>query len=931
MVRVRQILPTSIQHAGDSEPGQAEGQHIVATKNRWSRIVLKFQNLAPDVWCELSFRIECHADDIARSAADFAAVGVDFQADDGSSIDFAFVPGLTRAQIDSYSHPIPGPDGHTRDAFSNRLQKTTCNFLVPAPAKQIQITIRSWQNSHPFKVKDIVFAQFVQPNADATPAAELLVASREERNASPDARRNWPILSPEPRWFSYGLVPGHNLFVRGQIVSEGDVTDGVLARVIFRDSDGAELPPPYPETVIAPGIGAFIGIPTHTQARRFTLELAAPPRAKTVDLGFCTWRDALKTELVTPLEVSLGYDLLLESIEDEVSPGTGDFIRNIAQRLRIGQPDSGLGDVLQVIDLWLDSRTAPPPLETLGRIRALQRREADRAQSDILYLGSFPSWPLPSVPTWNEDPFQSRAWRMKYQALTWLLDLAEHAAPSSLKRAAELALSWSRASPWAKPADQLAFHPTVVALRSEALLGLFFRATRSERRPDPELIHSLLGEIIRHGFALVEIIGQNTFSHSTFHLHAAGSLFAIAHMLPRVPLAPYWASLALSKLREGFDDLLGPNGEFFEPSLYRRLELVSLGMILSDEMKDTPESVGLRQHLAPRLKEAARSLIAMTDPGGLLPAFGDTPFRVRHASWIRRLMSEYGRAWVGDKGIRAELSYPQGSKAFAAPSSGLIAARHYEQGRAWGYFCTTLSDQTPSDHGDTTSFVFASGSRRWIGDPGGSVLSENDKACAYLTSPQAHNIAIPNGRTPTTGVAWLKSHSHILGHNVFELCSNVHGPDFIHRRIFIIPENLGALAVFDHFTTSQRSVAFEGFLHFEPETMVGIAGSQLAVGFQAKQKLRIIPLALSGKSNGLEVINGINKASALQGFVFQDQEPLQGANVLRYRFGGGSHVCGGILMALEEASYQTLLATIRSSTLAELILPTLEATETGDS
>lgn len=927
MVRVRQILPASVQHAGDSEPGPAEGHHVVATKNRWSRIVLKFQNLTPDVWCEFSFRIECSPDESSRNAPDFAAIGVDFQTDDGSSIDFAFVPGLTRAQIDSYSHPIPGPDGNIRGAFSDRLRKTTCNFLVPAPAKQVQITIRSWRNSHPFKVKDITLVQFVQPDTDVMRSGELLVASREERNATLDARRNWPILSPEPRWFSYGLVPGHNLFVRGQIASEGDAADGVLARVIFRDADGAELPPPYPETMIAPGVGAFIGIPTHTRARRFTLELVAPPQAKTVDLGFCTWRDASQVELVTPLEVSLGYDLLLESIEDEVSPGTGDFIRNIVRRLMPGLPNSSSEDMSQVLDPWLDLGTAAPPLETLGRIRTLQRREVDRLPSDTLHIDAFPSWPLPTMPTWSEDPFQSRAWRMSFQALTWLLDLAEHAAPDSLRRAIDLALSWSRASAWEEPQDELAFHPTVAALRAEALLGLLFHAVRSERKLDPEHLRMLLGEIIRHGFALAEIIGQNTFSHSTFHLHAASSLFAIAHMLPHVPLSRYWTSLALSKLREGFDDLLGPSGQFFEPSLHRRLELVSLGMILSDNMKGTPQAAALRQHLAPRLKEAARGLIAMTDPGGSLPAFGDTPFRIRHASWIRKLMSDYGRAWVQDKGIRAELSYPQGGKAFATPSSGLIAARYYEQGRAWGYFCATLSDQIPSNHGDATSFVYANGSRRWIGDPGGSALSENDTARKYLTSPQAHNIAIPIGRALTVGAAWLKSHSHISGHNVFELRSNVHGPDFIHRRIFIVPENLGALAVFDHFTTSQSSAAFEGFLHFEPETMLAIANSQLAVGFQAKQKLRIIPLALSGQSSGLEVINGRSESSTLQGFVFRNPGSVQTANVLRYKFDGGSDVCGGVLMALEEATYQTLLAAIRSPALAERILPMLRATE----
>lgn len=112
MADVRQILPTAPERS--TEAGQEESstsrQHIVSNQNRWSRTVLEFRDLAANSWCELNFRISWHPEEKSRTAHDFAVVGLDFLTEDGSSIDFAYVPGLTRAQIDPHNCYIAGPD-----------------------------------------------------------------------------------------------------------------------------------------------------------------------------------------------------------------------------------------------------------------------------------------------------------------------------------------------------------------------------------------------------------------------------------------------------------------------------------------------------------------------------------------------------------------------------------------------------------------------------------------------------------------------------------------------------------------------------------------------------------------------------------------------------------------------------------------------------
>ncbi|MBZ6079331.1 heparinase II/III domain-containing protein [Microvirga puerhi] len=918
MLGVRQILPTSVQHAGDSEPGPTEGQHIVATKNRWSRVILKFQNVSQDVWCELGFEIEPHAEERAKELNDIAIVGVDFQMEDGSSIDFAYVPGLARAQIDPFVHRlnVSRTDGNATPF--GRTRSISCNFLVPAPAKQVQITIRSSHNSHPFTIKNPSLTQFVQPGADAIVSEMLLAPSREEQNATPDARRSWQILSPEPYWFSCDLVPEHSLFVRGQIVTEDDTHDGALARVLFRGEDGQDIPPPYPEMTMAPGIGAFIGVPTHTRARRFTLELSPPSGAKTVDLGFCSWRDASRMELAMPLEISLGYDLLLENIEVHAELGSPDFIDRVLERLKISVA-SKTGTTSQLLDTWFKHDAPSSVPGSLGRIRDLQQRAKDRLATEELHLGSFPGWSIPETFTWNEDPFRSPAWRMRYHALSWLIELAELADPEALKRAIGLALAWARANPIGSPQDELGFHPTVTAQRTEALLNLLAHAIRPEARVEPQQRTALFGEVIRHGFALAEMVGQSTFFRTISQLHAASALFTLATALGNFPLVPYWRSLAIAKFREGFDDLIGPGGEFIEQSFHNRLEIVSLGLILSEGIKNEPQALALKQHLMPRLREAILELIALTDPGGLLPAFGESPVTLRHASWIRKLISGYGKAWSKDKSIRSELAYPQGHRVLEFPRSGLVASRYYRQGEPWGYFCTTLSEQNAfQEHQEATSFVFASAGRRWIADTGGMATSEDRSTSDYVRSSRAHNVAYLNGRTPTAGTAWLSTRTQINGVQVLEIGSNVHGPGILHRRIFLVPDRLGAIAIIDRFEAPGEQNSFEGYLHFEPEVMAAIASPQLAIGFQARHRLRIVPHAVAGQASGLELIHG-RRTPPMQGFILREQGLRQSTNVLRYEFSGGRNVCGGVVIALDETSYRTLRDALQTPAISELL------------
>lgn len=913
MSGVRQILPVSIQHGGESSPGPGDEVHTIATKNRWSRIVLRYENLTPDVWCEFSFRIGWNPGEGSRNIYDFATVGVDFLTEDGSSIDFAYIPGLSRAQIDPFNDYVAGPTGTPGSAEAQRHGVAQCSFLVPAPARHALVTIRGWRNTHLFQVIQPRLRQFIQPGSVGAVATEKLITpSKAELDATLDLRRNWKPLGSHPVWYGYAVVPSRRLFVRGQIVTKDIGAEGALARVVFRDARGEEIAPPYPETLSAPTLGAFINIPAHVQARRFTLELIPPPQATKVELGFQTWRSDAAMELVTPLEITLEDDLLLEAIAGDDAPDATAFITKLARQMELlgeSAPSSKL------IGTLLDRNAPDAPPTVQRRLRAVERGEQKQVRSGALCFEGFPNWALPEEPRWTEDPFRSPAWRLEFHSLIWLLEIARANGPHGFQRAVQLALSWSRSSPWGQPEDALSGHPLALAARTEALVELLAMSYESGSKISADDLLALAGEAIRHGFTLAEIIGQNVFSHSSYQVHAASALLALSKALPRLPLSTYWSSIALARLGDAYDELIGADGKWFEQSQHNRIELVSIGLILSNLLEKVPEAQEFRLRIAQRLKEAALALIVATDPAGVLAATGDTPRNCHHASWLKRLLTQYGQVWLGDKVIRAELSYPQGPRVFSIPQAGTFGVRYFEKGRDWSHLTASISEQKhPHGHFDCTSFVFSSGGVRWIVDSGGSAQHETGSVRHYLTSSRAHNVAIPDGREQTAGTAWLRSATSADGANVFEVSTNVHGPDYVHRRIFICLNDLSAVAVFDHFLTEQRPLSFEGSLHFDPSVMAAIAGPHLAVGFRGRKKLRVRQHVVFGQPDGLGIVQGANNRSPrMQGFVSQAPRALDPASVLRYSFAGERSLCGGIVMALEDVDMRTMLRLVESA------------------
>ena len=912
MLSARCLLPTRNDRADGGSSDDNSTQHIISNNNRWSRIALNFDGIEPDEWCELSFQLERDAQEENGAALDFAVVGFDFLTEDGSSIDFTYVPGLTRTQIDPHSWYVSGPDSHEQ---SSRSYKVSFGFFMPSPARKLAINIRSWRNSHPFTISDPRLFQAEKASERRGPGNN----ASERRTLN--ARRNWLVLQAEPTWFRYALPPERNLLVRGQIVNESLAPDGALARIVYRDTSGQELPLPYPEMTVAPSVGAFINIPVHRQARRFTLDLVPPAGAASVEIGFQTWNDQTELELVTPLEISLDDDLSLETISGDDLPDAPTVLNRLMERLdsaRSSRAQASGGDMMKRL---ADPTALASPFTIHDKLAAVQHGKRVVMSENGLTLGGFPAWPLPDEPRWNEDPYQSLAWRLEFQSLAWLCNPAVAGDPRRLTRAIDLAAAWSSANPWGHPCDTISAHPRALSARAETFLHLLSSSVTTSHSANPQNIQVILAETVRHACALGQILGQNVFSHSIVHLHAACALLALARALPRIPLAPYWTSLALAHLDNGFRRMVDENGTFIEQSTHLQLELVSLGLILARQLESMPETQEFRADLTERLRRGLRTLVAVTAPSGSLPPFGDAPFGFHHASWLRRLLSGYGTSLLSDSDLATELSYPTGRKSFSSARSGLITARNYERNARWNYFCASLSSRHHEhDHNDCTSFVYATGGAPWIVDPQGSSLHETGAARQYLVSSRAHNVAIPDDQEQLAGQGWIEAHEEPEGANIFKIGSTAHGPSYRHHRVFVILDDLDAIAVFDQFEVQSRSTSFEGLLHFDTDIVAAIANTQLGVAYRNSRKLKVIPYAFKGSFSGMSVENGrSDPPGAIQGFVARPTGRMQPANVLRYRFTGQNNVCGGVLLAATDHAARSLARLLETDIVRKLL------------
>lgn len=344
-------MPAAVRHDAGSM-STAGADYVVGNRNRWSRVTLSFERLTAGQWYELNAYVVCDAAESALDVRDFAMLGVVFLSQDGSEIDFARVPGLARTSMDAHGDWLAGP-AWEGGAGARAASMHRC-FYLPAPAAGVAVVIRSWRNAHPFRI----IGPEIRPADQSAPSADdaaVDAAARPRDRLYEDGRID---LGPHPVWFRHGLVPGRPLIFRGQVIAQGR-TEGALAQICFRDAGGSPIPPPYPDTLSTLSVPAFLDIPVHRQAYRFTLKVCPPPQAATLEIGFGTWEAGPGLALAAAPDALLDDDLRLANLTDDRDPGAESVLARLLGRL--GPPldgAAGAGSIrpISMPPVWLSGR-----------------------------------------------------------------------------------------------------------------------------------------------------------------------------------------------------------------------------------------------------------------------------------------------------------------------------------------------------------------------------------------------------------------------------------------------------------------------------------------------------------------------------------------------------------------------------------------------
>lgn len=129
---------------------------------------------------------------------------------------------------------------------------------------------------------------------------------------------------------------------------------------------------------------------------------------------------------------------------------------------------------------------------------------------------------------------------------------------------------------------------------------------------------------------------------------------------------------------------------------------------------------------------------------------------------------------------------------------GLYIFRNTEAGRM--LVVDISPNRAAHGHYDCGSYHYLSGGVRWIGDRGGPCGEQASRRHRELMSSRSHSAACPADADQMAGIAYdVELQEHKAGY-IFSFWTNTYGPEYRHRREFIIERDLSSFAVEDEFS-----------------------------------------------------------------------------------------------------------------------------------
>ncbi|MDS1135554.1 heparinase II/III family protein [Nitratireductor indicus] len=377
------------------------------------------------------------------------------------------------------------------------------------------------------------------------------------------------------------------------------------------------------------------------------------------------------------------------------------------------------------------------------RISFYRAEEAERFTQDreIVVFRNAPAWNLPGHPTFDENPFNNRTWKLFYNSLGWLHALIFAGErmddQSMLLEAKRLIFSFMDHYPAngaSLNVSQWLDHPTAYRLANLSQMLSPLAAVLNE-----EETATLADYLEAHAEYLISLFPNPAFYGHNHGFMDAMAVYSASIAMASHPKANDWRSAARERLSELFGEMFVDVGVSREESLgyhYYAARLMFEAECLSILNNDAP---------IPSFEERAKTALEFAAlaslPDRTMPAIGDT----RYAQETRS----------ADKFYIDELTTPISSYIL---SDGKEGSRPPELTtyREAGYSIFRYDDlhiffdfsATPGHthgHNDDLSFTLHQGGKPVIVDPGGPFAYGSREQKEYFNTAHAHNVIVIDG------------------------------------------------------------------------------------------------------------------------------------------------------------------------------------------
>lgn len=418
---------------------------------------------------------------------------------------------------------------------------------------------------------------------------------------------------------------------------------------------------------------------------------------------------------------------------------------------------------------------------------------------------------------WNANPMNSTTWQSNLNSGYWIpvlgrgLEYEEYYA-----HCRKYWLSFLNQQGLNTKKYQVAYCEHCCAARIEAILTTLFGidlapvkiyhlpALTESLAAEPELKKRLLMQLARDVEEVSYHLRARTMGIHNHNVLMALSLLQFADCFSKYEFSNKYRHLALSVLLEHLDEMFEKDGFIREQSVAYHLTFTRYFVKFYDYIR-TNKSCNQEILLDVRNKidNLVNVCFSLVPPDGLTPPMGDAAVTdMREALVGLVIVLDRVTKEQADKIVNDRLNnLPE---FIAYDKSGIYLFRNVKDSKM---VMIDLSEVLKvHGHYDLGSWMYFSGTNRWVTDPGGP-YKYGTQTHRQLRQSAGHSLMEPCGVLQTSGSAYnVKIREDQQGY-VLSYHDNVYAPEFGHKRAFFVLKDLSAIRIIDGFSSLQGKPA----------------------------------------------------------------------------------------------------------------------------